>query len=217
MIPALTRGIGRTVCVLAAVCQVGLFAVPALSDTSDTEAILQWDDGECDVGLGSSGAAALAVWFQAPAWANSVTGVHVFVADDGLPTTWPFVARMWEPAGDWPYTPGSQTGQSLDSGDSYQEDAWVELRFAEPVSIEDPAEFPDRVFFVGVEWLSAHPLFGLDWDDPFVGASWLFDWTDWEPFMVGDVMIRAVVSDTTVTAVLDHSWGRIKASYLPNE
>ena len=217
MMLGLTRAMSQTACVLAVVCQMSVFAVPASCDTSDTEAVLQWDDGECDVGLGSGGAAGLAVWFQAPAWANSVTGVHVFVADDGQDTTWPFIARMWEPAGDGPYTPGAQIGQPLNSGDSYDEGSWVDLRFAEPVSIENPAEFPDRVFFVGVEWLFAHPLFGLDWDDPFVGASWLFDWSEWEPFMVGDVMIRAVVSDTTVTAVMDRSWGRVKASYLPNE
>jgi hypothetical protein len=196
------------------VVQLTLFVLPASCDSTDFEAVLQWDDGEPDLAVGSSGAAALAVWFQAPVWANSVAGIQIFVADDSQPTTWPFTARMWRPAGLWPYIPGSQTGEELASGDSYEEDTWTELRFPVPVSIENPAEFPDRVFFAGVEWETEHPLFGLDWDDPVDDVSWFFNWTEWQALTLGDVMVRAVVSDSATTAVVAGSWGRIKASYL---
>jgi hypothetical protein len=85
--------------------------------------------------------------------------------------------------------------------------------FSEPVGITDPSEFPDRVFFVGVVWESTHPLFGVDWDVPLDGTGWMSNGIDWEPFGVGDIMVRAVVSDDTSTVVANGSWGWIKSQY----
>ena len=204
------RAAGRGI---VAACIAGLLAAPGLAGTRDQTEVLRWDDGECDLGVGSGGATALGVWFQAPEWANSVIGIHVFVADDGDTTTWPFSTRMWAPTGGWPYSPGPQVGPVLESGTDYWEGSWVLFPFSEPVGITDPGEFPDRVFFVGVVWESAHPLFGVDWDEPLDGAGWMSNGVDWGPFGVGDIMVRAVVSDDTSTVVARRSWARIKTLY----
>jgi len=201
-------------CVAVALCLAGLIATPGSAVARDQTEVLRWDDGECDLGVGSAGATALGVWFQAPQWANSVVGIHVFVADCGDTTTPPFTTRMWAPTGDWPYSPGPQVGPILASTE-YSEGSWVLFPFSEPVRITDPGEFPDRVFFVGVVWeCTTYPLFGVDWDVPLDAASWMSNGSEWSPFEVGDIMVRAVVSDDTSTVVARGSWGWIKSLYV---
>ena len=96
----------------------------------------------------------------------------------------------------------------------YPEDAWLQLVLPEAVYIGDPAQFPDRVFFAGLEFLYRNnPGVGLDSTDPVDLYSRRFNWVEWELVEYGDIMIRAVVTDTWGSPVEGGSWGVIKSLY----
>ena len=88
----------------------------------------------------------------------------------------------------------------------------MEIPLASPVNISDSAEYPDRTFFVGLEWGSAwNPVIGFDTDDPIDYCSFRWNWVVWE-IVLADVMIRAVVSDATSPAEAS-TWTTIKAMF----
>jgi len=186
---------------------------PCSASRRDT--VLAWDDGNYGSiydGVTGRPGMALAVMFQAPPWASHITEIHYFIMDDGNPTTDPeqFVAWVWQPGPDMlpPGLPGD-VGQS--SGLAYPEDAWLELTLTEPVDITDPAEYPDRIFFVGLSWNHMHnPIIGIDTDPPIDYHSYRFNWAEWELLVYADAMVRAVVAGAA-SPVEPASWTMIKA------
>lgn len=168
------------------------------------DTVLAWDDGD----YGSAGnrvtgqvGMALAVGFQAPPWATHLVAIQYFIMDDGVtnpndpnaPTTAPFMATVWSPnAG----VPGVRRLEYIPFPDfySYPEDTWVEVWLPNPVDLTNAATFPDREFFVGLEWLYRNnPVIGLDVDPPIDLNTFRWNWSVWETLTFGDAMIRAVV------------------------
>ena len=147
----------------------------------------------------------VAVKYQAPTWANYVTKLIIYNANDQetneqnpqAPTSKPFTAYVWRatqdtlpgPADNDGYTPFSEAGQ-------YPEDAWVPLTFPNAIDITDNAHFPNKKFFVGIEWIAReNPRIYEDYSEPLGLKSFDYDRVDgWERRDV-DTMIRAVVSD----------------------
>jgi hypothetical protein len=204
-----------------------IFTLAGTQITCAEEAVLCWDDGVWDsfahrvtgqIGM------KVAVRFQAPEWANWVTEIRYYISDDELPTpTDPFLAYVWKPSAGPPILPDEPANLGVDSGAGYPKNAWLELTFPEAVYIGDPSEFPDRVFFVGLEWTHRNdPVLWVDYSDPVDDMSWRFNWAVWELWEYGDIMIRAVVSDSWVSPVESRTWSRIKGLYrqpsarLPN-
>lgn len=208
-----------------AILACALLLLPCLpASASRTEAVLAWDSGLPPENLvtGDVGQK-IAVRFQAPAWALCVTEIHFYIMNDlvdnpmnpELPTTEDFLAYVWTPTSGTPIVPDLPANEGVNSGEMYPEDAWLHLVLPEAVNISDPSEFPDRVFFVGLEWLHRlNPYLGDEcFGGPIDYMSWHFIWSDWELRTLGDTMIRAVVSDTCVTPVEGRTWSRVKALY----
>ncbi len=193
-----------------------LAACPALA-SARTEEVLSWDDGEPDAYCGTPDVAKASVWFQAPEWATSVAAVHVWFGGEWAPicTVW-----LYRASGEWPYEPGPPASDGFVLGVASGGN-WTVIPFPAPVDITDAGLFPDRVFFVGIEFetQSAEAL-GVDTDEPVDLKSMVFNWSVWELYEAGDIMIRAVVSDSTGSAVDVLSWGVLKHTYegsrLPN-
>ena len=191
-------------------------AVSALA--SRTEATLSWDDGAMDseyhTVTGHPGQR-MAVMFQAPEWANWVTEIHYYIADDLSPNpTEPLLAYVWKPAGESPVLPGEAANIGAVSVGGYPKEAWLELVLPQAVDITDSVQFPDRVFFAGMEWLyRINPYLGEDHSDPIDHMSWRFNWVVWELREDADTMIRAVVTDTWTSPVETGNWSRIKATF----
>ncbi len=200
------------VLVMAALALVGTQVARA------EDAVLFWDDGAWDSAgdrvTGQVGMKA-AVRFQAPEWANWVTEIHYYISDDDLPTpTDPFLAYVWKPSAGSPTLPDEPANIGVDSGGGYPKDAWLELTLPEAVYIGDTGEFPERVFFVGLEWTNRNdPVLWVDCSTPVDYMSWRFNWVEWELWDYGDIMIRAVVSDNWISPVEGRTWSRIKALY----
>ena len=195
---------------------VVLAACPALA-FERTEAVLSWDDGEPDAYCGHPEAIKMAVWFQAPEWATSVVSVHVWFGGEWSPdcTVW-----LYRASGEWPYVPGPLASDGVVVGPAAG-GAWTAVPLAEPADITDAGHFPDRVFFAGLGLeVQASNAVGVDTDEPTDGKSLVWNWSEWEPYEAGDLMIRAVVSDSTGSAVEVLTWGVLKhvygASRLPN-
>ena len=205
--------VGHGLLFIALLCA---WAAPA--QTSRTEAVLSWDDGVLDspyhTVTGHPGQA-IAVGFQAPEWACWLTGIHYYIADDFSPApTESFMAYVWKPAPGTPTLPGEFAIAGVTSGDGYPENAWLEVSLPVAVDLTDASAFPDRVFFVGLEWVNRlQPLLGEDHSDPVDHMSWRFDWVVWELREDGDTMIRAVVSDSWVSPVDPETWSRVKALF----
>ncbi len=170
-------------------------------DGRDT--VLLWDDGThaLEAVTGQLGMR-LAVAFQAPPWANYVVGIHYFIRNDNVdnpndptaPSTLPFIALVWEPNDQG--LPGAPANSGLNSGNLYPEDAWLPLALPNPVNITAASEFPEKRFFVGLEWLHRNnPHVGVDTTFPTHAMGFRYDWALWERIEWGDVMIRAIVSD----------------------
>ncbi|MFH1690176.1 MAG: hypothetical protein ABIE42_08055 [Candidatus Eisenbacteria bacterium] len=149
----------------------------------------------------------IAVRFQAPTWANYVTKFIFYSANDQqdnpidpqLPTTWPFTAWVWHcNLSDMPGNKGNDGYMPFTEPYSYPEDAWVEITFPTAEDISDNAHYPDKKFFVGLEWehrLSPHIY--EDHSDPLDYCSFLkiYFANVWDLRTQADTMIRAVVSD----------------------
>ena len=203
--------------VMLAVCAM-LVAGPS-SICARTEAVLSWDDGEPEAYCGYPEAVRVVVWFQAPEWATSFVAMHVWFAGEWSP---PFTMWLFRPCGEWPYEPGAPAGDfCAPAGFPFPGGVWTALSPLDPVDITDPERFPDRVFFAGIGFETQDvDVIGVDTDDPVDGKSLMWNGTLWEPYVPGDIMIRAVVSDSAGTVVEAQTWGGLKAMYggsrLPN-
>ena len=147
----------------------------------------------------------VAVGYQAPVWANYIIGMRYFIGNDGetdpqnpqTPTTKPFTARVWRPlASDaWP---GTQADVAKNSGSQYPEMEWLQLNLENPVDISNNDHYPNKQFFVGLEWDNRNnPPIGVDSSEGEVDfTSWRLPWyPPWELLDSADVMIEAIVSD----------------------
>lgn len=168
------------------------------------ETVLAWDCGvEPPIQNNITGQAGmmLATRFQAPPWATHLVAIQYFIMDDnitnpqdpGAPTTQPFMVRVWRPGDGVPGAPANAGYEPFSDVGEYPEAQWVEVELPEPIDITDPTEFPDRVFYAGLEWLHRNnPSIGLDFTPPVDFMSYRFNWAAWE-LLAGDAMIRAVV------------------------
>jgi hypothetical protein len=131
-----------------------------------------------------------------------------------LPTTKPFLAYVWAPSVSDPDIPGSVVNAGVNSGELYPEEEWLHVVLPDPVNISDPAQFPDRTFFVGLEWLwTLNPYIGEDHSDPLDYRSWRYNWYEWELRVYADTMIRAVVTDALGNPVEAVNWSGVKALF----
>ena len=184
---------------------------PCSASRRDT--VLAWDDGNYGSiydGVTHQAGMALAVMFQAPPWANYITEIQFFIMVDGTADpTEALWADVWKPGPDMlPEYP--IVGWQFVAG-GYPKDAWLEVTLPQPVDIADPAEFPDRIFFVGLIWGHMfNPIIGIDLDPPIDCHSYR-EWPPgWELLVEGDAMVRAVVAEST-TPVEPASWTKIKS------
>ena len=153
----------------------------------------------------------IAVRFQAPTWANYVTKFIFYSANDQtvnpidsqLPSTKPFTAWVWRCTGEQrPGLPANDGYVPFTEFYMYPEDDWVEVTFPNAVDITNGANFPDKQFFVGLEWeyrLSPHIY--EDHSLPIDYCSFLkidIPNAPWDPRLQADTMIHAVVSDVPV-------------------
>ena len=148
----------------------------------------------------------IAVRFQAPTWANYVTKIIYYIANDQVdnpinpddPSTMPFEAWIWRvtvpdslpgPAGNDGYMPFTEPYM-------YPEDEWVAVTFPNAIDINDNSHYPDKKFFVGLEWhYRMNPYIYEDASEPLAFKSFRWNWSEWELRDERDTMIRAVVSD----------------------
>jgi hypothetical protein len=188
-----------------------------------SEIELSWDDGSAEHGIAGFAGQKLAVGFHAPESALSLTAVRIYIMDDGvvnpvdpdLPTTEPFTVWVWAIGSSGEPGPAANDGY-IPFTSSYEcpEDIWVDVVFPEPIDISDEGQFPNHAFYVGLEWEHRqNPVVGLDLDAPFSGETWYWDWLSWAAVDTADVLIRAVVSDSSEVPVEALSWGRVKSEY----
>ncbi len=148
----------------------------------------------------------LAAGYQAPVWANYVIGIRYYIGNDNetdpqnpqTPTTKPFTAWVWRPNSDATPQPGVKANDGMNSGSQYPEAEWLELMLPNAVDISNNEHFPNKVFFVGLEWENRNnPYIGLDTTEGQVDYnSWRLPWyPPWEILDLADVMIEAIVSD----------------------
>jgi hypothetical protein len=175
------------------------------------ETVLTYDDGHPDFiqnnTTGQNGMQ-LAVYFQAPPWANYVTGAEFYIMNDNqtnpndpqAPSTRPFRIFVWRPTQDERpgikandgYTPCGEFG-------CYPEAQLVGWDFPNAIEITNHQHFPNKTFFLGMEWLHRNnPYIGLDPDDPIDSRSFRWNWTEWE-MMTLDAIVHARVSDLQTT------------------
>ncbi|MBN2564399.1 MAG: hypothetical protein JXB46_01670 [Candidatus Eisenbacteria bacterium] len=187
--------------------------VPVHWEIQAREEELKNDDGTADsiddVVTGNPGQK-IAVRFQAPTWANYVTKIIYYIANDrrdnpdhpDQPSTLPFTSYIWRVTlpDSLPSTAPANDGfVPYPEPYSYPEDAWVTATLRNPVNITNNDQFPDRKFFAGLEWEyrlnpylyedAASPTNTLNYD------SYYWDYYNWVLRLNVDTMIRAVVSD----------------------
>jgi hypothetical protein len=159
------------------------------------------------------------VLFHAPPWARSVAGLWVHPSQDTIPndppyawTTEEFHAYVWQVA-PGELRPSLPACSGIPSGSGYPEDELSEFRFPEPVSIEDGAAFPDKQFFLGLEWVHEdNPVvLPAGWGLP-VFKTWEYRSGQWS-LSDRNVMVRAIVTDEPGTPVESQTWAGIKAMF----
>ena len=179
---------------------------------------LSYDDGEyavIDSLVAGDTGTALAVLFQAPPWATALVEIqYLFVdtcsAEAELDRPPAFLVTAWSP--DDSGLPESPPVAVANSGESYPLGEWASFALPGAVSLTDPAEFPDRKFFVGLQWLTdLSPAVGVDTGLGTIGV--FHNGSDWVQLVGGTGMVRAVVSDSLVVPVEQESWGRVKGLY----
>jgi hypothetical protein len=193
------------------------------SDAGRGEAVLSWDDGTAESSTSGLAGQRMAVRFQAPPSNCGLLGMRFYSADDGvenpvdpqLPSTMPFTVWVNRVGAEGQPGPAANDGYvPFADPYAYPEDAWVEVTLPEPVDLSNPAYFPDGWFFVGIELQHRDsPYVGLDLDPPISGESWFFNWTEWGPSDTANLMIRAVVCDSTASPVELESWGKVKRQF----
>jgi hypothetical protein len=148
----------------------------------------------------------IAVRFQAPTWANYVTKIVYYIANDQrpnpsdpeAPSTEPFTAYVWRTTipDSLPGLPGNDGYVPFSEYAMYPEDEWVSITFPNAVNIMDNSHYPDKTFFVGMQWEHRdNPYIYEDYSDPITFKSFFWDYATWELRQHADTMIRAVVSD----------------------
>jgi hypothetical protein len=171
------------------------------------ETLLSWDDGVPgmiqDYVTGQDGWH-LAVLFEAPPWANYITGAEFYIMNDNetnpndpeAPSTWPFRIRVWRP------TPGGLPGAFANEGyipcgeyGCYPEAQIVGWDLPNAIDITNHEHFPDKTFFLGMEWMHrSNPRIALDRDPPIDSRSFQWDWESWKILPL-DAIVHARVSD----------------------
>ena len=193
---------------------------------SSRDTLLKWDDGEAahySYSITGVADAMLAVEFRAPAWAQSIRGLQVYVTehpgiwpDPGPPdTTCAFAACIWEPLWGIYERPGELI-LAVNCGSGHPVNEWVEIDLPYLVGLEDLAGYPSGRFFGGVLWLKRFsPAVGIDDTAPVEQMSWFRRCGPWSNIEGANAMVRAVVTDDTGTAVAPTTWTRIKAMFAP--
>ncbi len=147
----------------------------------------------------------IAVGFQAPTWANFVTKMIFYNANDNetnqenpeAPSTYPFTAFVWRTTGTMPGVPGNTGYVPFPDYAMYPEDEWITVKFPTAINITDNSHYPDKQFFVGLRWEYRHsPHIYEDHSEPIAYRSFFYDYSEvWEVRAQANTMIRAVVSD----------------------
>jgi len=175
------------------------------------ETALSWEDGDYGyIGNSVTGQTGMkvAVYFQAPPWANFVIGMQIFIMNDflineedpELPTTKEFNAFVWEMGDDYRPASEANSGYTPFPPNTCPEDSLIQFYFGNAIDITDNSQFPDKQFFVGIEFLHrSNPYVGFDNDEPIDEHSFRWNWSFWEPSTTADYIIRAVVSDLQVS------------------
>lgn len=188
-----------------AICAAGVDHLHAEFARTTRETVLAWDNGvEPPIQNNTTGQTGmmLANRFQAPPWATHLIAIQYFIMNDnqdnphdpGAPSTEPFMVRVWQPGDGIPGVPAGDGYEPFSEMGEYPEREWVEVELPEPIDITDPDDFPDRVFYAGLEWLHRNnPYIGIDAVPPIDLVSYRWNWVEWELVVHGDVMIRAVV------------------------
>ncbi|MBD3367157.1 MAG: hypothetical protein GF405_03140 [Candidatus Eisenbacteria bacterium] len=161
--------------------------------------------------------------FQAPEGFPWLGAIRCFICNDNwtdpdhpeMTTTDPFIATVWAPVQiDDDIFPAHPPVVEFHSGAHYWEDSWVRFDLPQAIDLRDPTIFPERTFFVGMQWLSIYnPVLGYDAEVIPGGRTCNTFSMDWQCGTESAAMIRAVVSDEDGTSVEIDSWGRIKAVY----
>lgn len=180
--------------------------VTILWEAAGKETALAWDDSEYDQNgdqESDSGGTRYAVRFSAPAWANYITGMEIYTGIDGetnpidpmAPSTRPFIAWIWKPAGD--LSPGDAANQGHEPFGfyGYPENELVRFYFPSAIDITNDAEFPSKQFLAGIELeYKLNPYIRYDTDPPIDRMAYKYTngmWGIWGD----DLMIHAIVSD----------------------
>ena len=146
----------------------------------------------------------IAVGFQAPTWANFVTKMKFYNANDNrpnpedpeAPSTDPFTAWVWRTTGTKPGFAGNDGYVPFPEYAMYPEDRWITVTFPTAINITDNSHYPDKQFFVGLEWEYRNsPHIYEDHSEPIAFKSFFYNWNEWEVRTQANTMIRAVVSD----------------------
>ena len=191
----------------------GQVDVPVHWDVQGREEELSHDNGVylqiTDTVTGSAGQR-VAVRFQAPTWANYVTKIMYYNANDNQDnpdhpdqsSTKAWKCFVWRVS-----IPDSLPGIAANEGyvpwplgemGVVPEDEWITVTLANPVRINDTSNFPDKKFYVGLEWLYRNTPH--IWEcaeqvtNPVDFKSFYYNWYDWDQ-RTKDTMIRAIVSD----------------------
>ncbi len=201
-----------------------LARTPRHPESARYEEVLAYDDGTSESLAAGSPGQKVAVLFQAPEWATHVIAIEYDIENDQvdnpidpqLPTTMPFTAWVWRPTGEMlPGTPANDGYMPFTEPYSYPEEAWVRVDFPNAIDITNDYYFPDRWFFVGMEWeYRLNPFLGVDTDPPCAYASFRWNWLEWEvrPY---NIMIRAVVwADTICEPAVIHVDAAGSGDYL---
>jgi hypothetical protein len=150
----------------------------------------------------------VAVKYQAPTWANYVTKFLFYNANDQetnpgdpqAPTSEPFLAWVWRTTipDSMPGHPGNDENGYMPFPEKgmYPENEWITVTFPNAVNINDNSQYPNKTFFVGMQWMvRENPRVYEDHSEPLGFKTFLYDFVDgWERHD-WDTMIRAVVSD----------------------
>ena len=184
---------------------VDIFWVAAGKETA-----LSWDDSEAsgymDQTSGYQGIK-YAVRFDAPAWANYVTGMEIHTGIDGDtnpddpqgPSGKPFTAWIWKPEAD--LSPGANANQGYEPFGmyGYPEDTLIRFYFPNAIDITKHADFPNKVFLAGIEMqYRLNPYIRYDTDEPHDGRGYRWNYSIWETWGTAtgeDLIIHAIVSD----------------------
>ena len=190
------------------------------------EQVLAWDDGgfvNCGMCPAPMDLREMAVRFEAPEGFDWLTEIQFYACNDNVvdpddpeePTTGPCTLAVWRPVeGGAEHPPACAPEHAFELGGGYPEMAWITFILPEAVDLSAAAVYPDREFFVGMIWKNhMNPVLAVDWDPAIMGNTWRRIPSEWGCCTEYSVLIRAVVSDRSGSAVELESWGRVKATY----